>query len=167
MLGEADKSKKTINVKLWREPSTANHGAGKLSIPQFYHGKKTVTTWLLRGVRPLILAWSELIFYIYVRKLWWIWFGRSFATLIALYWFRKNLLFNFHCSFWMVSTPREALILFLVWCQGIPANAAPFPLDIIHWSWTKLRQWFTFELFLFFLFVFHSQICRARKLLRA
>jgi len=92
VLGEADKSEETINVKLWRKPSTANHGAGKHSIPQFYHGKKTATTWLLRGARPLILAWSELIFYIYVRKLWWMWFGRSFATLIALYWFRKNLL---------------------------------------------------------------------------
>ena len=109
----SDKSEETINVKLWREPSTANHGAGKHSIPQFYHGKKTATTWLLRGARPLILAWSELIFYIYVRKLLWMWFGRSFATLIALYWFRKNLLFNFHCSSWMVSSPREALILFL------------------------------------------------------
>jgi len=112
-------------------------------------------------------SWSELIFYIYVRKLWWIWFGRSFATLIALYWFRKKSAFQFSLQFLDGFFTSRGPDFIFVWCQGIPAKAAPFPLHIIHWSWTKLRQWFTFELFLFFLFVFHSQICRARKLLRA
>ena len=58
-LEEADKSEETVKRQLWKELSTAHHGAGKPSILQFYHGMKMYITWCLRGARPLILAWGK------------------------------------------------------------------------------------------------------------
>ena len=59
-LEEADKSEETVKRQLWKELSTAHHGAGKLSMSSSDRGMKMSITWCLRGARPLILAWGEL-----------------------------------------------------------------------------------------------------------